>query len=64
MTRQQVNLRLPPQMIEDAKARGGLTQTVEAALTAYLYEPDHDAGLSVLDDHERRISRLEEMAGI
>jgi hypothetical protein len=64
MTREQINVRLPPQLIADAKARGGLTQTIEAALTAHLYGSQGDGSSDLLDDHERRISRLEEMAGL
>lgn len=58
MSRKQINVRLPPDLISDAKARGSLTEVIEAALRAHLHGPPED----VFADHERRISALEELA--
>lgn len=60
--RSQINVRLPPRLVEDARAHAGstgrsLTDVVEDGLTKLLYGEEE----SRLDELDRRVSRLEDM---
>lgn len=71
--KRQVNVRLPAELVDAAKALGPVSEQVEKGLRVVLGWDNgagaqavlnHQATIDAVNDHEARISRLEAVAGL